>query len=165
MGDKRRFDEFARLVNRLWAKDMRIADVAGGKGILNGYLRAFGYTDVVTFDKRKRLAKPHRQHMFRYKWFSFNEKEKFDLIVAMHPDQGTDHSILYAVKNKVPFLVCPCCILPSASCFWDRKDFKAWVNHLEKLASETHNVTKMELPIAGRNLILVGKPKECNEYC
>ncbi len=159
MGDKRRFAEFAMLINQHHPDTaIRIADVAGGKGYLQMALRGYGYSKIMTYDKRPKLAKPHRSDFYQYRWFSYNLGKEFDLVVAMHPDQGTDHSILYAAKNRVPFMVCPCCILPSASCFWDRHNFQGWVNHLEKLASETHDVARIELPISGRNLVLVGVP-------
>ncbi len=44
MGDKRRFAEFALLVNQQFPdKEARIVDVACGKGMLNGRLRMLGY--------------------------------------------------------------------------------------------------------------------------
>jgi hypothetical protein len=159
MGDKRRFAEFANLVaSTIPDRGVAIADVACGKGYLQMWLRKLGFSDIVSFDKRKgKTAGPRR--CYQHRWFSYNQhKGEFGLVVAMHPDQGTDHSILYAAKNKVPFLVCPCCILPSASSFWDRSDFQGWVNHLEKLALDTHDVARVELSISGRNLVLVGTP-------
>ena len=158
MGDRKRFSRFAELISQTCPDhSVRIADVAGGKGHLQAALRGHGYDDIVTFDKRPKMAKRHRQKFYRYEWFSFNKHRKgFGLVVAMHPDEGTDHSILYAVKNRVPFLVCPCCILPSATSFWGRKSFGGWVSHLEGLALESHEVRREMLPIAGRNLVLVG---------
>ena len=159
MGDRKRFSHFAELIDRECPdRSVRIADVAGGKGQLQAALRCRGYTDIVSFDKRKKMARPRK--IYRYEWFSFNHHQgEFDLVVAMHPDQGTDHSILYAVKNRVPFLVCPCCILPSATSFWDRRKFPAWVEHLEGLAAKTHQLRREVLPIVGRNLVLVGTPR------
>jgi len=139
---------------------VRIADVAGGKGHLQAALRSHGYADIVTFDKRPKMAKRHRQKFYRYEWFSFaKHRKEFGLVVAMHPDEGTDHSILYAVNNRVPFLVCPCCITPSATAFWDRKNFATWVAHLERLALATHELRRETLAIAGRSLVLVGTPR------
>lgn len=160
MGDRKRFGEFTKLIERV-APDRatRIADVAGGKGYLQAALRSAGYSRVVTFDKRRKLAHPAKQDRYRYKWFSYAQHAgEFDLVAAMHPDEGTDHSVLYAVRNRVPFLVCPCCILPSASCFWDRKNFAGWVAHLKQLAAATHEVEEVLLPIAGKNLVLAGRP-------
>lgn len=165
MGDPKRFSRFAELIEKAHPiRDVRIADVAGGKGHLQAALRGLGYEDIVSFDKRPRMAKQHRQRYYRYEWFSFNRHRKeFGLVAAMHPDQGTDHSVLYAVNNRVPFVVCPCCILPSATSFWHRKDFGQWVKHLEVLAAETHDVRRVELPISGKNLCLVGTPKPRQE--
>ncbi len=161
MGDPNRFREFGKLIHeRFPDRSQRIADVAGGKGLLQAALRGLGYSSIVSFDKRKGMAKPHRQKFYRYAWFSFNRDEgEFDLVTAMHPDEGTDHAVLYAVKNKVPFVVCPCCILPSATSFWDRKKFPAWVEHLKLLAMETHDVSEERMPVHGRNLVLIGKPR------
>lgn len=161
MGDKRRFSRFAELIAQTCAdRSVRIADVAGGKGYLQMALRSLGYTNIVTFDKRRKMANPMRKKFYRYEWFSFNRHRKgFGLVAAMHPDEGTDHSILYAVNNRVPFLVCPCCILPSATSFWERKNFGGWVEHLEKLAQETHAVRREMLPISGRNMVLIGLPR------
>lgn len=163
MGDKRRFARFAELIaQEVPDRQSRLADVACGKGYLQMALRQLGYTNVVSFDKRKGLAKPHRQAFYRHEWFSFNKHRKeFAAVVALHPDQGTDHSILYAVNNTVPFLVCPCCLLPSASAFHPpRHSFAAWVQHLTGLASPTHQVREHYLNLQGRNLVLVGHPRE-----
>ncbi len=158
MGDPARFRKFAELVKGTHPRrDLRIVDVAAGKGALQANLRQEGYTDIVSFDKRKRCARPRR--FYRYAWFQYNCGLDFDLVLAMHPDEGTDHAILYAAKHRVPFLVCPCCILPSASLFWDRKNFAGWVAHLTALASQTHAVEEVLLPIAGKNLVLKGTPR------
>lgn len=162
MGDKRRFREFAALIAaRFPDRSARVADVAGGKGHLQAALRELGYTSIVSFDKRPGMAKPHRRSFYRYQWFSFNRNAgEFDLVAAMHPDEGTDHAVLYAVKNRVPFVVCPCCVRPSATCFWDQKSFLGWVRHLTALASETHCVQEAMLPIQGRSLVLVGSIRD-----
>lgn len=159
MGDKRRFSAFAELIREHIPQQSRLVDVAGGKGYMQAALRALGFDNILTFDKRRRLAKPHRQHMYRYAWFSYNQKEDFDAVIAMHPDQGTDHAILYAVKRDVPFLVCPCCVLPSASCYWgSRSNYAKWLDHLESLAIATHVIERVTLPIDGRAVVLVGRP-------
>lgn len=161
MGDPARFREFAKVIAGQFgtSSDKRIADVAGGKGYLQSALRCQGFRNIVTFDKRPKLAKPHRRDCYRYEWFTSDHSERFDLVVAMHPDQGTDHSILYGVRNRVPFVVCPCCILPSAATFWANKSFAGWVSHLKQLAEETHTVSEVRMPISGRNLVLIGTPK------
>lgn len=160
MGDARRFDLFARLIHESFPdKSIRIADVAGGKGYLQAALRQNGYRSVISFDRRKRNAAPHRQHFMRYQWFNCDSPESFDLVVGMHPDEGTDHIIKYAGKNGVPFAVCPCCVRPSATAFWGKASYPKWIDHLLCVASEK-SVTFLEtLKMNGRNDVIIGRPK------
>ena len=161
MGDPARFREFAKVIAREFpTRSQRIADVAGGKGMLQAALRCSGYGNIVTFDKRRHMAKRHRQKFYRYEWFAYNtHRKEFGLVVGMHPDQGTDHAILYAVNNCVPFAVCPCCIIPSASTLWEPRNSEGWLRHLTALASETHEVTIERMPINGKNVVMIGRPK------
>ena len=112
MGDKRRFNKFANLINDLILnKELSIIDVAAGKGHLQKALNEKGFRNVTSWDA-KNIKKGLKR---RYGLFKCNEKQKFDVIVAMHPDEATDHSILYAGKNKKIAIVCPCCIKPDAT--------------------------------------------------
>jgi len=156
MGDKRRFDLFSKLIEKHLDKNMKIVDVACGKGYLQAALLQKGFKNVISWDKRKKTAKNRRG--YRYGYFDWRIKEKYDAVVAMHPDEGTDHSILYAVKNRVPALVCPCCIKWDAKVYWgDGSNFNNWVNHLIRIA-ENMTVEKQWLRMNGRNLVLIIKP-------
>lgn len=85
----------------------------------------------------------------------------YDLVVGMHPDGATDHIIKYAARHRVPFIVCPCCIVPSAAAFWGRHTFGDWNMHLTKLARDGgFAVEQFVLPMHGRNIVLVGRPKK-----
>lgn len=68
MGDTRRFRLMADLIARnVSDRSIPVADVAGGKGYLQAELRQRGFRDVISFDKRKKMAKG-RKHQ-RYEWF------------------------------------------------------------------------------------------------
>lgn len=154
MGDKRRFDEFAKLISGLIPKNAVIADVASGKGYLQAALRQLGYSDVTSWDKRRKNASNRRG--YRYGLFQWDKAPKYDAIVAMHPDEGTDHAILYAAKHGVPAIICPCCIKPSAEVYWGRHAFADWAAHLEGLALRLNcRVRWADLPISGRNRVLI----------
>ncbi len=158
MGDNRRFHLMADLIARnCLARDGHVADVAGGKGYLQSELRRRGFRNVVSFDKRRGMAKG-RKHQ-RYEWFTAATEPGFDLIVAMHPDEGTDHAILYAAKHRKPCIVCPCCVKPHGAAYHGPRYFDPWVRHLKGLA-ETHglSVSEAQLPMRGRNLVLICNP-------
>lgn len=150
MGDDRRFQLMADFVSNKLRKDARVADVAAGKGYLQLALKEKGYKSVVSFDKRKKHVKGDR----RYKWFDYKTDEKFDAVVAMHPDEGTDHAVMYAVEKHVPAFICPCCVKPDAVTYWGSGcDYHAWCKHLEKLA-KGREVTWHTLKIQGKRDVM-----------
>lgn len=150
MGDPRRFLKFSLFVSDHFPdRNLRIADVAGGKGYLQSELRRLGYKDVVSFDRRRRNANPNRQKFYRYEFFDGNNHQgEFDLVLGMHPDDGTDHIIDYSNKNNVPFAVCPCCIRPSAIPY-DRN--VPWIDHLLNFANGAKSA---KIEITGKNIVL-----------
>ena len=157
MGDVRRFDLFAKLIEKHLNKDMDIVDVASGKGYLQASLRQIGFKNITSWDKRKKNAKNRKG--YRYGYFKYDCKEKYDAVVAMHPDEGTDNAILYAGLNKIPILICPCCIKWDAVVYFGKKSFNNWVEHLINLAEKNSlNIKKTKLPISGRNLVLIMNP-------
>lgn len=161
MGDRNRFKEFTHLIiSHFPNRHTRIADVAGGKGMLQAALRQAGYRNIVTIDKRPKLAHPDRQDRCRYKLFNCNEfNGEFDLVLGMHPDGATDHIIEYSRINSVDFMVCPCCVIPSASPYGGNpSNYNSWIRHLRKLASNaaTYNYESV-LSISGRSRVLIGK--------
>jgi hypothetical protein len=158
MGDTRRFSLMADLIARnINTRALRIADVAGGKGYLQSELRRRGFENVLTFDSCKGTP-IHRPFNYRRQLFLHTIEEKFDAIVAMHPDGGTDHAILYASKHKIPFFVCPCCIIPSATKFSGPSNSHSWINHLIRLAERYKvDVQEIQLKMQGCNMVLMGK--------
>lgn len=155
MGDRRRFDLFSKLAEEHLNKDMKIIDVASGKGYLQAALRQRGFQEIISWDKRKKNASNRKG--YRYGYFDWRTGEKYDAVIAMHPDEGTDHAIMYAAKHMVPALVCPCCIKPDASVYWGNHRFKNWVNHLKSLANNML-IQEVYLPMNGKSLVLILKP-------
>jgi hypothetical protein len=159
MGDPKRFDLFASAVEvRHPDRSTRIADVASGKGGLHAALWTRGYKNVTSWDKRKRNAK--MRPGFRYGLFDHrNATRDYDLVIGMHPDEATDQIVMYAVKHRKPFLVCPCCIKPTASVF-NGSGYDEWVQHLLGLTTDAGgwNIELIDLPMRGRNLVIAGKP-------
>lgn len=156
MGDPARFRTLADLVEDRWPdRGLRIADVAGGKGSLNAEMYRRGYRNVVTYDKRKDRW-TIRKH-YRFELFTVEAERGFQLVLGMHPDEGTDQCIAYAARHRVPFVIVPCCVRPSAYEYdWNRP----WRNHLIRVArGEGFEVERVELPITGANIGLIGMPR------
>jgi hypothetical protein len=160
MGDIRRFDCMAKLIARQFSeyKERDIADVAGGKGFLREALQKIGYRRVNVIEESRRCKKSLPGD--KWKRFRYDAKEKYSLVIGMHPDEATDHIVLYAVRNNVPFVVCPCCVKPSAVPFDQvNSHYARWCKHIANLAVKTHNIMELTLPITGPNTVLVGRPK------
>jgi hypothetical protein len=138
-------------------RDARIADVASGKGQLQAELRLSGYGTIESWDKRPRNAKT--RHGYRYGYFDYrNAPRGYDLVIGMHPDEGTDHIIQYACKHRTPFIVCPCCVKPSASQFQDI-GYEGWMRHLIGLAETGRMAVEViSLPMLGRKEVIIGRP-------
>lgn len=157
MGDRRRFDLFADFIARNFNTGLNVADVASGNGKLHGALTHRGFDNIVSWDKRQRNAGPRR--MFKYGYFDCrNAPRGYELVVGMHPDAGSDHIVGYAAKHRVPFAICPCCVLPSAFPYQGCK-YDHWIEHLERLAGNARMRTAVTtLPMTGRNIVIAGWP-------
>lgn len=161
MGDSRRFDLFAAVIQRNFPafRYKAVADIAGGKGFLQLALRQRGY-NVTTFDKRSGYKKKSRKFRYQYRYFDSKIKQPFDLLVGMHPDEATDVIIEEAAKRKIPFVICPCCVKPTTTVFFGQHSFSRWVKHLEAYAVKLgFSVTKTKLRMNGKNLVLIGRFK------
>jgi hypothetical protein len=159
MGDAQRFRLFSGAIAENFPdRNASIADVAGGRCQLNTALHLIGYRNVISWDKRKKNA--NSRGRYHYGLFDYRSAPRnYDLVVGMHPDEGTDHIVQYACKHKKPFMVCPCCVKPSASRFEDI-GYEGWIRHLVRLAEVGRLAVEIaELPMRGRNLIIVGRPK------
>lgn len=159
MGDKRRFDLMAKLIAEHIPTTASIVDVAGGKGYLKAALYEHGYKNVTTIDKRNKNSKGRNGYKWGY--FHFESSDHYDAVVAMHPDEGTDHAILYAGRNNVPCIVCPCCVKPSAVFYRGSHKYTDWVTHLKKLGTDNGLVVEeRNLRMTGKRLVLIFKPKK-----
>ena len=157
MGDPRRFHAFADLVTQHITRSSVIADVAGGKGFLQAALRERGYRKITSWDRRQKT--PYNRHGHRYGWFTADTMAQYDAVVAMHPDEATDHALLYAAHRRVPAIICPCCVRPSAIGFWQAYKYSVWCAHLDTLAQQHHlTVQWTTLPINGRNDVMILTP-------
>lgn len=158
MGDSRRFHLFSSLASEVLDRDMRIADVSAGMGYMQRALREKGFKYVESWDKRKKRIRD-KGLAYRYGYFGYDCKKKYDAVVAMHPDEGTDHAILYAGINKVPAIVCPCCVKWDAVVYHGPNKFNMWAEHLESLANKHRlSIQKTKLKMRGRNLVYIFKP-------
>jgi hypothetical protein len=158
MGDSKRFRLFAEMITQFFPeRDASIADVASGKGQLQAILRQSGYRDIVSWDKRHRNAKTRRG--YHYGHFDYRSAPRgYELVIGMHPDEGTDHIIQYACKHRTPFIVCPCCVKPSASTF-QAIGYDGWMGHLIGLAEAGRMaVDVISLPMEGRKEVIIGRP-------
>lgn len=159
MGDARRFDLFAKFIARQgFSQDTRIGDIASGKGYLQCALREQGFVAIESWEARPGLRKrgTHRRQRFDYR----TAPRGYALVVGMHPDEATDHIIAYAAKHRVPFVVCPCCVKPSASVLHGKYTYATWINHLRLWAErQGFCLSTSLLPMQGRNIILKGMPR------
>ena len=158
MSDSRRFRKLAEVIKRYIPLDADVVDIGGGKGYLQSALRQLGYRTVTSWDKRKKYAK--NRHGYHYGHFHFADAPKYDAIVAMHPDEGTDHAVMYAGKYKVPGIICPCCVKPSAVPYYNRHhEYRTWLEHLEQLAeNQGMKVAWAKIEINGRNDVMILLP-------
>jgi hypothetical protein len=162
MGDPARFRAMADLVEAEFPdRAARIADVAAGEGQLRAELHRRGYRHVTSWDRRRGRQAKGRPG-YRHQLFTFEQADRnYDLVVALHPDQATDHAICYAAMRRVPCVVCPCCVTPSAVPYDGRRTHEAWNAHLITLAlARRMRVLTLALPIRGRAFVIVARPQE-----
>lgn len=166
MGDSKRFQTFATAISRVFPphKYKKVADIAGGKGLLQQALHKIGY-DVTTYDKRHDHIKSNTIK-YKYGYFDSRIKDHFDMLVGMHPDEATDIIIHEAIVRNVPFCVVPCCVLPTVTEYHgnnDRSDmgaYRSWIAHLKRYATKNgYTVQETLLPIHGKNIALFGSKK------
>ncbi len=155
MGDPTRFRKFAALVQ--WhfpARGWKVADVASGRGGLRAELYRVGYKNVESWDRRRQNAKGRPG--YRYGHFDWRQGGDYQLLVGMHPDGATDQVVRAAAYWRVPFILCPCCVMPTALEF-SGSGYDEWVDHLAAFArSEGIIVIETTLPMTGANRVLMG---------
>jgi hypothetical protein len=163
MGDRRRFDLFARLIaTRIADRSARIADVAAGKGYLTFALREQGFRNVVPFEmhhRRKTGGKVRRIGLRIEEWRT-DYAADFDAVVGMHPDQATDRIPAGCARHGRRGIVVPCCIRPSEWTYWGgQNDHRAWEDHLARESARRGlAVERSLLPMVGANRVIEVEP-------
>jgi hypothetical protein len=147
MGDKKRNRVFAEFIRHTFSNHERVADVAGGNGELGFLLQNELNREVTIVDPCVRPfpkwirdylqeAEPDTvAHEIRRLKVNVDEVQfgKFDLIVAMHPDEATELAIRAAISFNIDFAVVPCCPFPLAG----KKQFgREWIRYLANLAPD-----------------------------
>ena len=137
-----------------------VLSVGGGKGELCLRLQARGIKCTVV-DPRASVAENEsfERMIQKFDHKSFPNRP-FSLIVGMHADQGTEHAVLYALTNKIPFAVVPCCVFPSE--FPDRRFrdggvtvYRTFFKYLCELTTNANmNFKTKRLEFKGRNTVL-----------
>lgn len=158
MGDRRRFDIFAKAIAKRYPLWFRIADVAGGKGYLQLALKEQGFKDVTTFEPKVRKQRM-RKGKFCWREFNNNIENEFDLLVGLHPDEATDVIIIEAAKKRIPFAIVPCCVKPTYIVWLKNVKFSTWIKHLQVLAEKNGFETELfKLKMNGKNVAIFGRP-------
>ncbi|HZC26859.1 MAG TPA: hypothetical protein VE287_07535 [Actinopolymorphaceae bacterium] len=162
MGDKTRAEEFALFVATTFPAATRIADVAGGHGVLSYWLRELGFDSVlieprpaplprwIRRDLRKRAIRDGYLTTIDRITRPVEEVElaDFDAVLAMHPDQATEPAVRAAVKHGLGFAIVPCCVFALDGTSYSYQD---WLAYLASLAPGCRTST---LPITGANVVL-----------
>jgi hypothetical protein len=153
MGDKHRFEVFAKFVANILPKNYRIADIASGGGCLQYELRKLGFLMVTSWDNRHiKNRLPNQTYVRKYFDYTRVSPKHYDAIIGLHPDGATDHIVLWAATYGKKAIVVPCCAIPSASNF----NGGEWISHLKQLVkNKQRKVIEQTLKIKGKNTVLI----------
>lgn len=167
MGDRFRFRTFAEFIREQFPEARRIADVAGGRGLLAVELMRLGLSPTVIEPRHvdrlpRKVRKRFQVEAIRGgKLPSVARVERpvedadlaaFDLVVALHPDEATEPTIRRAVALQKPFAVVPCCVMPTDGI---QRTFDEWLSYLASLAPDC---TRHGLAMAGANVAIIWRP-------
>lgn len=163
MGDNHRFQVLSDFISRNF-KPCKVADVAGGTGVLSYHLALKGFHPSVIDPRKSDLPKEYRSkynrsrisiQRFRQEFipaFSTN----FDLIVGLHPDQATEPICQAVVRFKKSAVIVPCCY------YWSgikrneaNRDMASKIEGF--FASHGINYWETTLPMNGKNIAIVVK--------
>jgi hypothetical protein len=114
MGDSRRFKAISDLICRNF-KPCKVADVAGGGGMLSFELAQKGFDCTVIDPRKTDLPKEYRlKHRRGHKTFKRERKLftrgdaiDYDLIIGLHPDGATKEICISSLTK--PVFIVPCC--------------------------------------------------------
>ena len=162
MGDERRGRLFVKFILKQFPKTKFVLDIAGGKGQVARSL-ANKKIRVHVIDAKPRLSGNQHPLISYQKGFFFSkdtlrEHVTPDLIVGMHPDEATCEIVEFAVRNKLPFAVVPCCIKGRHAN--GISNFSNWKRKIKRLAStKGYLVQENMLKMRGKNTVIYGKPQ------
>lgn len=142
MGDSRRFFVLREMIEKQFPRAKKIANIACGANIQPGW---------DNFDLR--INKAHHSSIMRF------SGGQYDLVIGLHPDSATWDTIRLAKESVCPFVVIPCCHIPSRGGPSPSRNC-VWENWLETQAVQMGFVTRRYLMrFAGKNVAIVGTPK------
>lgn len=153
MGDRRRFNVLADFVARnVRRRDLRVADVAAGKGQLTLALKERGFTDIDPWEPKPRKT---RYRKLIAKPFTLADAKGYDLLIGLHPDGATEEIVCGAAKYDVPMIVVPCCAIASRTANWGGNCWKRWLDHVLRLCHKHGLETRRTaLRFQGRNQVI-----------
>jgi hypothetical protein len=160
--DGRRFRVFAEFIHKTYPQVHRVADVAGGHGGVSFHLYRFGYAatiiderDVHLPGRLKRVLRKESVKQGRIveiprlvKRVQDVDLGSYDLIVALHPDEATEHVVRAGIEHGKDFAVVPCCVFPLDGVRRSREEWR------EYLISLSPDIKTAQLPIDGANVVL-----------
>lgn len=153
MGARIRFTAFADYLAKQFPAHRypSIADIAGGAGYLQNDLLLHGY-QVTTYDpKLGRGVDGIRQRVTMQ-----TDVSAHDVLVGMHPDGATDVIVALAAQYRKPFVIVPCCIIPTVTCYVG--SYEGWMVHLTAWATgKGFEVQQDMLKMHGMNQVIVGR--------
>ncbi|MFC1601159.1 methyltransferase [Candidatus Sumerlaeota bacterium] len=162
MGDSHRHWELAKFVARTFPEATRVADVAGGHGVVAFFLRELGLAST-TIDTRDTGLPRRMRRQLRKRSVAQGrlievprivadirelDLSEFDLVVALHPDEATEPTVRAAVEQHKAFAIVPCCVF---SLDGVKRSREGWVDYLASLAP---GATTDTLPIDGANKVV-----------
>lgn len=158
-GDAKRFQVIADFIaHNYTGRVNRIADVAGGQGMLSRILKKKYNFDCEVIDPRGWCLVGVQNRLEEYR---ADIADYYDLIVALHPDEALKEVVLSALVR--PVIVIPCCN------FWDNKkklDGEEVLDEIEKFYLK--NKVEFERVVfdfeGPRNIGLVSEPIQSANY-
>ena len=79
-------------------------------------------------------------------------------IIGLHPDEAAGKIVDVAVKNRIPFVIVPCCVFcrlfPNRLMPRNGKVVSSYEDLLEYLMSKHESIRKAQLPFQGKNIVL-----------
>jgi hypothetical protein len=162
MGDKQRFNVFAQFIQSTFPRAIDIADIAGGHGELSFWLHELGKRPVVIDPRdavfprwvrrrlRKRAMRTGAGVTIARMIASVEQVDlsRFDLLVALHPDEATEPALRAALHFGIDFAIVPCCVFAIDGVGRSRSEWVAY------LASQAPGIQSGALPLDGANIVL-----------